>query len=995
MPILATSRTAVNTSTGTQTFTADLGGATPVGAIVIVTAATTDGTPANDAILSVGVADGTNQACVLSDSENGQSTSDTERNHYSDRVVNICTPGTDTDTATGVFSSFTTDGIVINWTNAPDSAYLLTVILFGGTGVSAKADTVTLGAQDVTATYSSAGLTMNAGFFLMNGLAAGDSNSSARPTFGFIDGDATQKGIGLYFKNNQGTTDNNARLSSINVITEIGAGVEYTVHISNITSSGFDHVTEVNDPAGDQFSFLALELPVSVKAGTISLPAATSSASFTGVGFKPDSLLLLASNMSAVDTDYTDSAAGGIGLVAIDGSSTYSNVITDKDGVGTTVTRSLTDNQIRMLNHDGSTNNVLGTHTSFDTDGFTWNLATSTSGNQWHYLAFGVQTVTAGPSTVALLVDGYQPTLTYSKTVTALPPVKALAIDGYSVTTGKAITASPAAKTLTANGFLPDASAYVPSAMNFAVTRVACDTAGGTQVITADLGGATPKAALFTVTNCTTDGTPANDLIWCYGFTDGTHEHCITYFDENGVTPSKTLRQGFSDRCIQIMNQFGGLTAGVGHISNFTADGVEVTWSTTPTASYLLTTTLFAGDTLQAHVGHLNTGPLVDTPTYSSAGFAFNAGIFATPARTLGAGSTPGQGSIGFCDGDLNQAAIGPFHGNSDNPTLISNTISQHALVVSNPTVLRWTFRVVSITSTGFTHNTTETVGDDVIFLLLKYGKSVKVGITNVPATTGNWSVSGLGFNPSLLLQLTSLCQSVDTTETSTKAGAYGWSVATDVAEYSDAVYSRDNTATSNAKSVSNASLELLNDNGSTAVAGSFSGFSNDGWTYNLTNTTGSKWVYLAFEGEAVVSIPERGNLLLSGYAPTVYDGDKQNLQPPSQSLTETGYTPNVLAGADPKTKVLSAGGIEPEVFPRVNPSGRLILEGYAPTIGVPKIQPLAKELTIIGYVALTAGRRAEPAKGIMEIDGYSPNILYNEFESGAFWRRLPDTRLS
>ena len=81
--------------------------------------------------------------------------------------------------------------------------------------------------------------------------------------------------------------------------------------------------------------------------------------------------------------------------------------------------------------------------------------------------------------------------------------------------------------------------------MNFAITRVACDTAGGTQVITADLGGATPKAALFTVTNCTTDGTPANDLIWCYGFTDGTHEHCLTYFDENGVSPSNTRREGY------------------------------------------------------------------------------------------------------------------------------------------------------------------------------------------------------------------------------------------------------------------------------------------------------------------------------------------------------------------------------------------------------------------------------------------------------------------
>ena len=995
MPILATSRTAVNTSTGTQTFTADLGGATPVGAIVIVTAATADGTPANDAILSVGVADGTNQACVLSDSENGQSTSDTERNHYSDRVVNVCTPGTDTDTATGVFSSFTTDGIVINWTNAPDAAYLLTVILFGGAGVSAKADTVTLGTQDVTATYSSAGLTMNAGFFMMNGLAAGGSNSSARPTFGFIDGDATQKGIGIYLRNGQSTTDDNARLSSVNVITEIGIGVEYTVHISNITSSGFDHVTEVNDAGGDQFSFLALELPVGVKAGTISLPAATSSASFSGIGFKPDSLLLLASNMAAVDTDYTNSAAGCIGIVAIDGSSTYSNVFTDKDGVGTTVTRSLTDDQIRMLNHDGSTNTALGTHTSFDSDGFTWNLATSTSGNQWHYLAFGAPIITAGPSTVALLIDGYQPTLIYSKTIAALPPSKALAIDGYSITTGKGITALPAAGALIANGFLPDASAYIPAAVNFAVTRVACDTAGGTQVITADLGGATPKAALFTVTTCVDDGSAASHAIWGYGFTDGTHDRCLTFFDKDNVSPSSTRRQGFSDRCIQILNQFGNPNNGTGHISNFTADGVEITWSTTPAASYLLTTTLFAGDTLKTHVDHLTTGPLISTPTYSSAGFAFNAAIFATPARTLGAGSNAAQGSIGFCDGDLNQAAIGPFHANADNPTLISNTISQHALVISNPTVVRWTFRVVSITSTGFTHNTTETVGDDVIFLLMNYGKGVKVGITDVPATTGNWSVSGIGFNPSLLLQLTSLCQSVDTTETSTKAGAYGWSVATGVAEYSDAIHSRDNTATSNAKSVSNASLELLNDDGSTAVSGSFSGFDNNGWTYNLTNTTGSKWIYLAFEGEAVVSLPERGNILLSGYAPTVYDGDNQALQPPSKSLTETGYIPNVSAGVIPKTKILSSGGIEPEIYPRVNPSGRLTLEGYAPSIGVPKIQPIAKELTITGYVALTAGRRAEPGKGIMEIDGYSPNILYNEFESGVFWHRLPDTRLS
>ena len=535
----------------------------------------------------------------------------------------------------------------------------------------------------------------------------------------------------------------------------------------------------------------------------------------------------------------------------------------------------------------------------------------------------------------------------------------------------------------------------MPNETNFAITRVACDTGGGTQVITADLGGATPKAALFTVTDCVADGTPSNDVIWSYGFTDGTHEHCLTYFDENGVTPSNTRREGFSDRCIQILNQFGGLTGGVGHISSFVPDGVEITWSTTPTASYLLTTTLFSGGTLQAHVGHLTTGELSSTPTYSSAGFAFNAGIFATPARSLGGGSNTDVGSIGFCDGDLNQAAIGPYHGNSQNPTLLANAVSENALVTSNPTSIRYTFEVVSITSTGFTHHTTLTTSDDVIFLLLKYGKSVKVGITDVPATTGNWSVSGLGFNPSLLLQLTSLCQSVETVESSTKAGAYGWSVATGADEYSTAIYSRDNTSVSNAKSVSNASLELLNDDGATAISGSFSGFNEDGWTYNLSKTTGSKWIYLAFEGEAVVASPERGNLLLSGYKPTVYDGSIVTRNPAGKSLTETGYSPSIIAGASPATKVLSIGGIEPEVFPRVNPTGTLNLEGYAPTIGVPTIQPATAQLTLSGPIAITASRRIDVGKGSIKIDGYSPNILYNEFESGVFWHRLPDTRLS
>ena len=73
-----------------------------------------------------------------------------------------------------------------------------------------------------------------------------------------------------------------------------------------------------------------------------------------------------------------------------------------------------------------------------------------------------------------------------------------------------------------------------------------------------------------------------------------------------------------------------------------------------------------------------------------------------------------------------------------------------------------------------------------------------------------------------------------------------------------------------------------------------------------------------------------------------------------------------------------------------------LAIDGYDITTGtIITALPAAKELTITGYIALTAGEGIMPVKGIMEIDGYSPNILYNEYDSGVFWRRLPDTRLN
>src|SRR4030067_3169683 len=152
---VVTIRVACNTSLGTQDITIS-GFGPPKAARFTLIRAVTDGPAANHAVISYGFTDGTRQFAVSFEDENALATTETYQAKSSALVVRIGNGGADgTLEGSAAFSAWITDGVRIDWTDAPDEAYLLIVDLFGGPALSVYAVKTDLGtgtrAIDITA----------------------------------------------------------------------------------------------------------------------------------------------------------------------------------------------------------------------------------------------------------------------------------------------------------------------------------------------------------------------------------------------------------------------------------------------------------------------------------------------------------------------------------------------------------------------------------------------------------------------------------------------------------------------------------------------------------------------------------------------------------------------------------------------------------------------------------------------------------------------------
>ena len=400
-----------------------------------------------------------------------------------------------------------------------------------------------------------------------------------------------------------------------------------------------------------------------------------------------------------------------------------------------------------------------------------------------------------------------------------------------------------------------------------AVTRVACDTGGGNQTITAaDLGGLTPKAALFMVTSCVTDGTAADHAIIGIGAATGTgNRWTFTSVQEHNQGTTDVSRRGTTDECIQIVDNNGAIDGEADFVS-FNANNVIINWGDAPSAAYLMTVVLFAGTDLSAHADTATLGNQDVESDVTDPGFEPDVVLMGTPGYTLDdAEHTGGWMSFGVA---VNKTGVPQYCTAwwSENAVAAASTrgiISDDYGIgqISNSDTWTWSGEVSGFDTNGFSITPRGgNSGDDVGYLALRFNNAVdfKAGILTTPTGAGSESVTDPSFCPQFLaLGLTQLT-SVDSVDATGNGSSIGFSFVDEDDQYCTSVQSEDAADPTNTQSLSdNQIVNLPNDDGTTAHTATLTSLDTNGWTWNFTNTEGTAvyYWYLAI-GDADSAIP-------------------------------------------------------------------------------------------------------------------------------------------
>jgi len=140
--------------------------------------------------------------------------------------------------------------------------------------------------------------------------------------------------------------------------------------------------------------------------------------------------------------------------------------------------------------------------------------------------------------------------------------------------------------------------------MTVAVAVAAAKTSTGTQSITTtDLGGLTPKAALFIYSRGTSDGATAADGAGSFGVCDATSQWAVASYvkDAGGGVMGDV---GKTNKCVVALKSGTGTEIhSEAGFSAFITNGVTINWTTATADGWLLTVVLFGGADWSAKVG--------------------------------------------------------------------------------------------------------------------------------------------------------------------------------------------------------------------------------------------------------------------------------------------------------------------------------------------------------------------------------------------------------
>lgn len=386
-------RFSANTSNGTQDITIS-GFGTPKAVLFIATTDTTDDSIGSTLELIYGGTDGTTQFTYAVNA--GGTTR--RRGGGTDAVIRIPSTSFGTYQAEADFDQWITDGVRIDWVDAPSAAWTITAIFFGGDSLQAKVGTGTTPSSGGSSNVN-VGFTPDAvlGFyFTTTNWTFGDSYV----TYGFGVNDDTIINRSLGFTGEYTTWQNRSYISESRFLTVMDTdtdNVDRSAAITDFISTpvyGFE-ITHYSGQSTSsfQYAYLALRFngAASVDAGTYSTPTSTGNDTYTGVGFNPQLVLLGLSHLTSVDTVGTGSF--GIGVFDEDGNDA-SNAWMEQDG-GTNQGH-IVDAIAANIPEEDHTAGHEASYVEMTASGWTLNFAV-TLGSSVKWPWFAIESLTATP----------------------------------------------------------------------------------------------------------------------------------------------------------------------------------------------------------------------------------------------------------------------------------------------------------------------------------------------------------------------------------------------------------------------------------------------------------------------------------------------------------------------------------------------------------------------------------------------------------------------
>lgn len=357
--------------------------------------------------------------------------------------------------------------------------------------------------------------------------------------------------------------------------------------------------------------------------------------------------------------------------------------------------------------------------------------------------------------------------------------------------------------------------------------------------------GFTPKVLILFASDRTSSGTSANVAHYMGFATSTSNRVAISQVYNSGTTGQDRAHD--DSKCFIVLSTAGSSLVAADLVS-FDADGFTLNFSTVDSTARLIGYIALGGsDLTNAFIKSFLPPGATGNQSITGVGFKPDAIFF----LSAGVGGAPPSNNTGVCN------IIFGFTDGTNQKALFYNTVKQSqqvSKVIAKAAAILAT--LTSFDSDGFTLNYTAIEAKYNFALCLKGGK-YKVGVFNQATSTGNQSVTGVGFQPTGVI-LASINQTASSSLLAT-ASRISFGAASDSASRMS-IWSGGNTTdvTSDNNTDTGKVLNMITEGASptTNTSADFVSNDSDGFTINNTSAdaTAREIVYMAFGSTAIAS---------------------------------------------------------------------------------------------------------------------------------------------